>query len=149
VARKKLSTYCCSSVVSAAYTWQARSCSCPTLQVTRSRVDLRGLLLRGGGEVLERLAGLKAVALDKTGTVTLGGCVAAHQCGSYAGEARHTSETSVLLSVQAAAAGKKRLVCHRGVRRRMCRPGHDPGLGCRRVSHSARHLAVYHTLDRS
>eukprot|EP00967_Tisochrysis_lutea_P057401 scaffold72776_cov19-Tisochrysis_lutea.AAC.3 len=33
----------------------------------------RGLLLRGGGAVLEKLANVKSVVLDKTGTLTEGG----------------------------------------------------------------------------
>jgi cation transport ATPase len=38
----------------------------------------RGLLLRGGGEVLEKLAGVRAVVLDKTGTLTLGEVTSRH-----------------------------------------------------------------------
>ncbi|KAL6749213.1 hypothetical protein V8C86DRAFT_1048190 [Haematococcus lacustris] len=48
----------------------------------------RGLLLRGGGEVLERLAGVKAVVLDKTGTLTQGKPrVSSVQCAASTTEA--------------------------------------------------------------
>jgi hypothetical protein len=40
----------------------------------------RGLLLRGGGAVLERLANVKAVVLDKTGTLTEGGRMFVYLC---------------------------------------------------------------------
>ncbi len=47
----------------------------PTAVLVASSLGARrGLLLRGGGEVLERLAGVRAVALDKTGTLTHGAC---------------------------------------------------------------------------
>jgi len=51
---------------------------CVTARMCVGAGARRGLLLRGGGAVLESLAGVRAVVLDKTGTLTEGEW---HSCG--------------------------------------------------------------------